>query len=58
MERIVNNAILFIGVPAGILVGLELSGQWSAPQLLLNLAYTMVGVILVAAIFVGIFSRR
>ena len=55
--RWVSDAILFVGVPAGILVGLDVGGQWDAPQWLLSAAYTAVGLILIAGIFVGIFSR-
>ena len=58
MTRWVSIAILFIGAPAGIVVGLAISGDWIAPQWLLSTAYTSIGLILVAGIFVGIFSRN
>ena len=55
--KLVSNAIVFVGVPAAVLVGLDTGGTWDVPQWLLSLAYTAVGLILVAGIFVGIFSK-
>ncbi len=55
--RLVNNAILFVGVPAGVLVSLDIGGQLDVPQWLLFVAYLTIGLILVAGIFVGIFSK-
>ena len=53
----VGVIIIFIGALAGIVVGLDVGGPWSPPEWLLYTSYTTIGVLLVAGIFAGIFSK-
>ena len=55
--RMLSNIIVFVGVPAAILVGIDTGDLWNAPQWLLGIAYTTIGLILAAGILVGIFSK-
>ena len=55
--RWVTNAIFFVGVPAGVVAGLDLGGQWDVPEWLLYTCALAIAVVLVAGIAVVIFSK-
>ena len=55
--RLLADIIVFVGVPAAILVGIDTGDLWDVPQWLLGIAYTTIGGILAAGILVGIFSK-
>ena len=55
--RWVTKAIFLVGVPAGIVAGLEVSGPWHPPDWLFYTSALAAAVILVAAIVVAMFGK-
>lgn len=55
--RWVTWAIFFVGVPAGVVAGLGVSGPWHPPDWLMYTAALAVAVIMVAVIVVALFGR-
>ena len=55
--RWVTNAIFFVGIPAGIVAGLDLGGQWNVPYWLMYTCALAITVVLAAAIVVVTFGK-
>ncbi len=55
--RWLTNAIFFVGIPAGIVAGLDTGGQWDVPYWLMYACALAIAVVLVAAITVLIFGK-
>ena len=55
--RWVANAIFFVGIPAAIVAGLDIGGQWSVPYWLMYTLALAIAAVLVAAIVVLLFGK-
>lgn len=55
--RWVSNAIFFVGIPAAIVAGLDIGGQWNVPYWLMYTLALAIALVLVAAIVVLLFGK-
>ena len=53
----ISRIILLVGLPAGVLVGIDIGGLMDVPQWLLSAAYTTVGLVLLTGVLVVIFDK-
>lgn len=53
----ISKIILLVGLPAGILVGMDIGGLLEIPQWLLSAAYTTVALVLLTGVLAGIFGK-
>lgn len=52
------KAIIILGIPAAVVMGLDVGDTWQAPQWLLTIAYWIIGLILVLGITVAAFNIK
>ena len=52
------KAIIILGIPATVVVGLDVGDTWQAPQWLLGIAYWIIGLILVSGITIAAFNFK
>ena len=53
----ISKIILLVGLPAGILVGMDIGGLLEIPQWLLSAAYATVALVLLTGVLAGIFGK-
>ena len=53
----ISKIILLVGLPAGILVGMDLGGLLAVPPWLFTAAYATVALVLLTGVLAGIFGK-